>query len=266
MADSGWHRIAGEEARILYSSGGASYASQRRADERIASQIEAMLVGAGPVLNVGAGTGNYEPSGRRTVSAEPSMSMISARAAPAGSVCAVAEELPFADNAFEQAMGIFTLHHWADRGRGLAELARVSKHQLILVYDRAQVLRSCLFDFFPELVDTTWVRTLPTVDDIAPHLDIEEVKALWVPADCSDGFTFAYWNRPEAYLLGEVRASMSSFARLDPTSVADGCKRLRRSIETGEWDRIYGELRGLSKADLGYRLAATRAPRRAVEY
>ena len=265
MVDFGSHRIAGEEARILYSSSGASYASQRRADERIASQIEAMLVGTGPVLNVGAGTGNYEPSGRWTVSVEPSMSMIGARAAPAGSVCAVAEELPFADNAFEQAMGIFTLHHWVDRGRGLAELARVSKYQLILVYDRAQVLRSWLFDFFPELVDTTWGRTLPTEYDIAPHLDIEEVKVLWVPADCSDGFTGAYWNRPEAYLLDEVRESMSSFARLDPTSVADGCKRLCRAVETGEWDRTYGELRGMSKADLGYRLAATRAPSRSAQ-
>lgn len=260
----GSYRTTGEEARSLYSSSGASYALQRRPDDRVASQIEAMLVGAGPVLNVGAGTGNYEPSGRRAVSVEPSMSMICARDVPAGSVRAVAEELPFGDNAFEQAMAIFTIHHWADRRRGLAELARVSKYQLILVYDRPQLLRSWLFDFFPELVDTTWGRTLPTVDDIAPQLKIEEVGVLWVPADCSDGFTGAYWNRPEAYLLDEVRESMSSFARLDPTFVADGCKRLRRAVDTGEWDRTNGKLRGMSKADLGYRLVATRAPHRAA--
>jgi len=38
----------------------------------------------------------------------------------------VAEELPFANNAFDLAMGVLTLHHWTDWERGPDEAARVA--------------------------------------------------------------------------------------------------------------------------------------------
>ena len=59
------------------------YAKQRRQDPRIAARIEAALADAETVLNLGAGTGSYEPGRRKVVAIEPSAAMIAQR--PAGS-------------------------------------------------------------------------------------------------------------------------------------------------------------------------------------
>src|SRR5437762_5887140 len=60
---------------------GAVYARHRRADRRIMQQIEEALADARSVVNIGAGTGVYEPAGRRVVAAEPSKVMIAQRQA-----------------------------------------------------------------------------------------------------------------------------------------------------------------------------------------
>ena len=46
----------------LYDAIGATYAVTRRTEPRIAAQVWAALGDARTVLNVGAGTGSYEPS------------------------------------------------------------------------------------------------------------------------------------------------------------------------------------------------------------
>ena len=57
---------------VAYDWIGATYRSTRRADPRIASQVHAALATMGTVVNVGAGTGSYEPA--QTVAAvEPGM-------------------------------------------------------------------------------------------------------------------------------------------------------------------------------------------------
>jgi ubiquinone/menaquinone biosynthesis C-methylase UbiE len=76
------------------------------------AQIAGALGDASTVLNVGAGSGNYEPTDRRVVGLEPSMTMIRQR--PGGAAPAVqgaAEGLPFTDGSFDAAMGTLTLHH-----------------------------------------------------------------------------------------------------------------------------------------------------------
>jgi hypothetical protein len=55
---------------------GGRYAAGRRTDPRIAAPIWAALGGARTVLNVGAGSGSYEPPGRRVVAVEPSIVML----------------------------------------------------------------------------------------------------------------------------------------------------------------------------------------------
>src|SRR6059058_4277260 len=80
----------------LYDTIGATYTVTRRTEPRIAAQIWSALGDARTVLNVGAGTGSYEPPGRHVLAVEPSALMRSQRppdAAPclAGS----AENLPF---------------------------------------------------------------------------------------------------------------------------------------------------------------------------
>ena len=71
-----------------------------------AERIRLALGAASTVINVGASTGSYEPRDRMVVAVDPSALMLSQRrpdAAPA--VRAVAEALPFEDDAFDAAMG-----------------------------------------------------------------------------------------------------------------------------------------------------------------
>ena len=58
---------------------GKGYRQYRTPDTRIAAHIAAALGDAETVLNVGAGTGSYEPRDRRVVAVEPSATMISQR-------------------------------------------------------------------------------------------------------------------------------------------------------------------------------------------
>ena len=82
----------------VYDRIGDHYHRSRREDQRIAAALRAALGGASPVVNVGAGTGSYEPRDRPVTAVEPSAVMLAQR--PSGSapaVRAVAEALPFRD-------------------------------------------------------------------------------------------------------------------------------------------------------------------------
>jgi ubiquinone/menaquinone biosynthesis C-methylase UbiE len=107
----------------LYDTIGATYTVTRRTEPRIAAQVWAALGDARTVLNVGAGTGSYEPSGRDVTAVEPSAVMRAQR--PAGAapcVAAAAESLPFGDQSFDAAMAFATIDHWQDQIAGLREM------------------------------------------------------------------------------------------------------------------------------------------------
>src|SRR6059058_1490772 len=96
----------------LYDTIGATYTVTRRTEPRIAARIWAALGDARTVVNVGAGTGSYEPPDREVVALEPSAVMRAQRppdAAPC--VAGRAEALPFADGAFDAAMAVLSDHH-----------------------------------------------------------------------------------------------------------------------------------------------------------
>lgn len=63
----------------IYDTIGRTYANQRRPDPRVAAQLTAALAGARSVLNVGAGSGSYEPPDRAVVAVEPSAVMLAQR-------------------------------------------------------------------------------------------------------------------------------------------------------------------------------------------
>jgi SAM-dependent methyltransferase len=112
----------------LYDTIGATYTVTRRTEPRIAARIWAALGDARTVLNVGAGTGSYEPPGRDVTAVEPSALMRAQR--PAGAapcVAAAAESLPFEDQSFDAAMAVSTVHHWQDPIAGLREMRRVAR-------------------------------------------------------------------------------------------------------------------------------------------
>ena len=106
----------------IYDTIGTGYTGARREDPRIAAAIWAALGDSRLILNVGAGSGSYEPPDRRVVAVEPSPVMLAQRAATAApALRGAAETLPFADGAFDAAMGVLTVHHWTDKHRGLAK-------------------------------------------------------------------------------------------------------------------------------------------------
>lgn len=249
---------------------GRGYASSRRTDPRIAARIEQALGDARTVLNVGAGTGSYEPEDREVTAVEPSAEMIAQR--PAGSAVVVqanAEELPFEDGSFDAAMAIITDHHWSDRAAGLREMTRVARRRVLLL------------NTDPSLAELFWLTRdyLPGFLDLIPQryrqrdyweqelrelLGEVEVLPVPVPHDCRDGFYQAYWRRPDAYLDSGVRDTISVFHALPAQEVAVTMERLEDDLESGAWERRHGSLRELQELDLGLRLVVspTQPPRR----
>ena len=239
-----------------YDTIGRTYTSTRRADPRIAAQIAAALGDATRVVNVGAGAGSYEPADRRVVAVDPSATMLrqrDVRAAPA--VLARAEALPFADRTFDAALASLTVHHWDDVEGGLRELARVARLQVVFYFEPSWSPSAWIVkDYLPEILELGTEREAPGLDRLAATLNVLHVETVRVPSDCVDGFTGAYWNRPEAYLDPVVQAGSSSFAQLDSAVLSAGIERLRRDLQSGAWDDRHGHLRGLDEIDIGYRL------------
>jgi SAM-dependent methyltransferase len=247
--------------RAVYDAIGTGYVAHRQADPRIALEIRAALDNAARVVNVGAGAGSYEPSDLDVVAVEPSWEMIRQRPPrqrPQGrsvTVQAVAERLPFPDGAFDAALAVLTVHHWADRRGGLAELARVARRVVVVTWDPA--CRDSFWlttEYLPEIVEFDLPR-FPSLSELAESLGGEiTTQALPVPHDCVDGFLGAFWRRPDAYLDPAVRSAMSCFAQLPAERVDRGLSRLADDLRTERWEARFGHLRDQDSADLGYRL------------
>ena len=80
------------------------------------------------------------------------------------------------------------------------------------------------------------------------------VERLPTPADCIDGFFEAFWNRPEALLDPDVRASQSMWPLL-PDGVQERIvARLGDALSSGAWDAAHGHLRTLDSFDGSLRL------------
>jgi ubiquinone/menaquinone biosynthesis C-methylase UbiE len=119
---------------LVYDVIGTSYNTTRHADPRLEQAIWGALGDSKTVLNVGAGTGAYEPRDRSVVGVEPSVTMRQARppeAAPC--LAASAESLLFDDASFDAVMAILTVHRWSDYRAGLAELRRVARRRVLLL-------------------------------------------------------------------------------------------------------------------------------------
>lgn len=239
-----------------YDSIGLDYANLRRPDPRIAEAISAALGDANTVLNVGAGAGSYEPTGRQVTAIEPSARMIAQRPADAApAIQGVAESLPFADDSFDAAMAVLTVHHWTDQRGGLLEMRRVSRGPVVILTFDPHFQGAWLNAYFPGLA-TLDLAQMPSISLYEDVLGPVSVTPLAVPHDCSDGFLYAYWRRPAAYLDPRIRTGMSSFHALG--DVSQGVDRLASDLESGAWDAQYSALMDCETYDAGYRLIVTK--------
>jgi SAM-dependent methyltransferase len=237
----------------LYDTIGATYAVTRRTEPRIAEQVWAALGDARTVLNVGAGTGSYEPSDRDVTAVEPSAVMRAQR--PAGAapcVAASAESLPFEDQSFDVAMAFATIHHWQDPIGGLREMQRVARRVVVFTKDNSDPDVFWLNrDYLPEFADLLVGRPSLTELTRATGARLEPVLIPW---DCADGFYEAYWRRPEAYLDEQVRRGISIWAAVGPDAEQRAVRSLRDDLASGRWVERNRELVDLDAAELGLRL------------
>jgi SAM-dependent methyltransferase len=235
---------------------GLSYSDVRHADPRFETAVWRALGNAKSVLNIGAGAGSYEPSDREVIAVEPSPVMIAQRptdAAPA--IQGVAESIPLEDKSVDSTMGIFTMQHWDDVDRGLAEILRVTRERIVFLtldLDVTAEMWLCR-DYLPEIVEHDR-ETFPSIAHLRAVLPGVQVEVVPVPTDCTDGFCIALWSRPEMHLDPGVRRSSSIWHLLPPATVDGGLDRLRQDLESGEWDRRYGHLRTQAALDVGVRL------------
>lgn len=238
----------------VYDTIGGGYAVTHQPDPRLARAMHAALGEVRTVVNIGAGSGSYEPPDLGVTAVEPALAMLRQRPADAApAVQAVAASLPCVDAAFDAAMAVLTVHRWQQRAAGLAELARVARHRvLILSWDPARAHASWLMTHYvPEIIALDMPR-FPTMAAFPRALGPVEVRPLPLPHDCQDGFLGAFWRRPEAYLDPHVRRAISGFAQLAPDVVQAGIARLADDLRTGRWDAQLGWLRTQTSLDLGY--------------
>ncbi|KAB8169763.1 MerR family transcriptional regulator [Streptomyces sp. 3MP-14] len=256
----GIHTTSEEQLMVfgarLYESIGSAYPATRRTEPRIAAQVLAALGDARTVLNVGAGTGSYEPRDRDVIAVEPSAAMRAQRppdAAPC--VAASAERLPFADGSFDPAMAFSTLHHWDDPVAGLREMRRVARRVVVFTHDTSEAGWRHRFwlsrDYLPEVAGLVAGR--PPVDELARAIGAR-MEPVLVPWDCADGFFEAYWRRPAAYLEEPVRRAVSVWSRVGPEAERRAVDALDADLASGRWAERNRDLVDLEAAELGLRL------------
>jgi SAM-dependent methyltransferase len=251
-ADDGGGDVSGAQ---LYDTIGATYTVTRRTEPRIAAHVWAALGDAPTVLNVGAGTGSYEPPDRNVLALEPSALMRSQRppeAAPC--VAGAAEHLPFDDGSFDVAMAFSTIHHWRDPLAGLREMQRVARRVVVFAFDTSDPSQFWLTrDYLPEAVELRGWRLLASLPELADAIGARSAPVP-IPWDCGDGFFEAYWRRPHAYLDEHVRRGMSVWAAVGPEAEERAVRELRHDLASGRWAERNHELLDLDAAELGARL------------
>jgi SAM-dependent methyltransferase len=247
---------------VDYEVHGRTYTRHRRGDPRIAAHINAALGDARTVVNVGAGTGSYEPADRWVLAVEPSATMRAQRAPGAApAIAGRAEALPLNDDAVDAAMACVTIHHWHDKEAGLAELRRVARGPVVVFTFELEALPPWQLDFLREGIDMELPRFGP-IEEVAAALGGRtRIERIPTPADCLDGFFESFWNRPEALLDPEVRACQSIWPLLGPKVEQRIVSRLGAALASGAWDAKHGHLRGQQSFNGALRLVVSEATR-----
>jgi SAM-dependent methyltransferase len=242
--------------RPAYDELGVNYTDFRRADPRIEARVWAALGDARSIVNVGAGSGSYEPPDREVIAVEPSSLMIAKRpegAAPA--LQGTAEALPLEDRSVDAAMAIFTIHHWSDLAAGLAEMSRVARKRIVLLTIDATRNAEIwtLAEYFPAAMALE-EEAMPSIALLEASLPGARIETVPMPSRCRDEFTSALWDRPELFLEPATLRASSLWHRLDPELIERGQERLRADLDSGRWDKRHGHLRTLPELDIGTRL------------
>lgn len=246
----------------IYDQIGINYSTQRQTDPRLAAQLHKELEGASKILNIGAGSGSYEPENIDLIALEPSLEMINQRKPGSHPVVqGFTDDLPFEENLFSHTMTILSMHHWQNRAIAFDEINRVTIDKFVAISWNSDSNPFWLTqDYFPEIFEIDQ-GIFPDLEELQNHFDNVKITPLLIPEDCIDGFLAAYWKRPEAYLHEHVRNSISSFSKIN--RLEEGLQKLQKDLDSGEWQKKNSDLLDKTELDVGYQLitASIRQPK-----
>ncbi|MBA4011026.1 MAG: SAM-dependent methyltransferase [Phenylobacterium sp.] len=245
---------------VDYERTGAGYGAQRQPDPVLAARIRQALGPVRTVLNVGAGTGSYEPENCYVLAVEPSAVMRAQRRPGAGlAIEGFAEGLPLDDDSVDAAMAVATVHQWRDLAKGLAELRRVARGPVVVAaFDGSVLSQWWLNDYAPELLAAEQQR-YPPIEAIARGLGGQlSVETVPIAIDCVDGITEAFYARPERLLDPAVRRAQSSWGFVAPEVEPRFVAALSADLASGAWDARYGRWRDMPAYDGSRRLIISR--------
>jgi SAM-dependent methyltransferase len=241
----------------IYDEIGINYSVTRCTDPDIAVQLYSELQGATRIVNIGAGTGSYEPENVELVAVEPSSEMISQRKIDSYRVeKAFAENLPFEDSSFSHAMTVLSMHHWKNRTLAFSEINRVATEKFVAItWDPGSEPFWLTRDYFPEIYEMDKLA-FPQLEEINDHFDEVKITPLNIPGDCKDGLFAAFWKRPEAYLSSKVRQSTSPFSKVN--NLSEGLHKLEQDLASGLWAKKNSTILDSSSLDAGYRIISAK--------
>lgn len=237
---------------------GHEYTLTRREEPRFRELILAALGDARSVLNVGAGTGSYEPRDRHVIAIEPSDVMAAQRPCElAPALRAFAHILPLRDGSMDAAMSILSLHHWDEhQEQGVRELRRVARGPVVLMTCDPEVSGSMwlMADYLPEVAELDR-RIFPNMQTLSTWLGGNtRIEVIPIPRDCCDWMLMSFWAHPDRVLDASARNATSGFARMRPEVVDRVVAAVHQDLLNGTWDVRYGHLRKLKEYDAGLRL------------
>jgi SAM-dependent methyltransferase len=237
---------------------GLGYARYRREDPHIFQRIRDSLGDARSTVNVGAGTGSYEPAECDVVAIEPSEVMVGQRlATSAPAVRGVASALPMRDKSVDAAMAVVSLHHWDDaQEQGVRELCRVARSRVVIVTYDARVSGQIwlMAEYLPEVAALD-MTIFPAPEVIAGWMGpTARIETMLLHRDTPDWMLGSYWAHPERVLDADARAATSGFAQMPVDVVERVVAAVSRDLADGTWDARHGDLRQLEEYDVGLRL------------
>lgn len=250
----------------IYDSIGQQYTKTRIPDFRIVHKIiELLNLPQGSIIgDIGAGSGGYAQAlanqGFSIYAVEPSFVMrTQASVHPQVKwFTGYAEDIPLPNKSVDAVISTLTIHHFSDLKKALHEMHRITKSGaiIILTFDIRLAQSVWIYNYFPWLRESA-LQFMP-LDKIVNLIQLTtqrnvETFPLMLSHDLSDLFAAAAWRRPELYLNEEVRAGISSFALANADLVDRGVKFLEKDLNSGEWEKKYGEIRNLTEIDVGYR-------------
>ena len=241
----------------IYDDIGINYAVTRCTDPKIAKQLYPELQGATRIVNIGAGTGSYEPDSTELVAVEPSSEMISQRKSGSHRVeQAFAEKLPFGNSSFSHAMTVLSMHHWENRTLAFNEINRVVTEKFVAItWDPKSDAFWLTRDYFPEIYEMDRC-IFPEIEELSEHFGEIKVNSLQIPSDCKDGLLAAFWKRPEAYLSSKVRQSISPFSKIE--SLSKGLQELENDLASGLWAKNNHAILNSTSLDVGYKIISAK--------